>query len=99
MTALIVLVAGSAAHILVPPHDTTGWLGVALLTTFYCGAMCTLFITLPRLQTASTVALNFEPIALLGLGWVVLGQAVSTIQIAGAFLTVAAISWLALTRR
>lgn len=98
VTAAIVLVAGSAAKVLVPPLDVHGWLGIALLTVFYCGAMCTLFITLPRLHAASTVALNFEPIALIGLGWIFLGQAVTSIQIVGAFLTVGAITWLGMTR-
>jgi drug/metabolite transporter (DMT)-like permease len=98
VTALIVVVAGGATEAFALPQDAHGWLGLGLLTIFYCGAMCTLFISLPRLVPASTVALNFEPIALLGLGWIVLGQAVGPLQIAGAFLTVGAIAWLGLRK-
>jgi drug/metabolite transporter (DMT)-like permease len=54
---------------------------------------------LPRLPAAATAALNFEPIALLGLAWVVLGQAVSTLQIVGAFVTVGAIAWLGVSKK
>ena len=94
VTAGLVLAGGAAADTLGLPRDAQGWTGLGLLTVFYCGAMCTLFITLPRLAAASTVALNFEPIALLGLGWVFLGQTVAPLQSVGAFITVGAIAWL-----
>ena len=99
VTAIVMLAGGAASHGLVLPGDGTGWLGLALLTGFYCTAMCVLFILLPRLHASSTVALNFEPIALLGLGWLVLGQAVTPVQVCGAFLTVGAIVWLGLAKR
>ena len=54
---------------------------------------------LPRVPAASTAALNFEPIALLGLAWIVLGQAVTPLQIVGAFLTVGAIAWLGISKK
>ncbi len=96
---VILAVAGAAgAHAL--PADRIGWLGLSIQTAFYCVAMTTLFLTLPRLEGSSgTVALNFEPIAALGLAWIFLGQAVSPSQIAGAFLVVAAIVWLGWARR
>ena len=99
VTAAIVLAGGAAADVLALPRDLEGWTGVALLTVFYCGAMCTLFISLPRLAVASTVALNFEPIALLFLAWLFLGQSVAPLQIVGAFLTVGAIAWLGLAKK
>ena len=99
ITALIMLVGGGAAQALKFPADATGWLGIALLMVFYCIAMSSLFIVLPRLPAAATAALNFEPIALLGLAWVVLGQAVSTLQIVGAFVTVGAIAWLGVSKK
>jgi drug/metabolite transporter (DMT)-like permease len=94
ITALVVLASGAPMDALATPRDLQGWLGLLLLTICYSGAMCALFITLPRLAAASTVALNFEPIALLGMGWIFLGQAVAPLQIVGAFLTVGAIAWL-----
>jgi len=100
VTALLVLGGGGAAGALALPSDGVGWLGLALLTAFYCAAMTFLFIVLPRLGgTASTAALNFEPIALLGLAWVFLGQAVTPLQILGAFVVVGAIVWLGVAKR
>jgi len=94
VTASIVLVAGGAMHKLQLPADTTGWTGLVLLTIFYCIAISSLFFVLPRLSAASTVALNFEPIAALVLAWIFLGQTIAPLQIAGAFVTVSAIAWL-----
>src|SRR5438128_1246992 len=63
-------------------------------------AITTLFIVLPRLQgAATTVALNFEPIAILLLAWVFLDQTVAPMQILGAFLVVGAIAWLGGAKR
>ena len=48
---------------------------------------------LPRLSAASdAVALNFEPIALLFLAWVVLDQAVTPLQMLGALIVIGAIT-------
>ena len=92
VTASVVLVAGAAAQKLRLPVDATGWVGVALLAVFYCIAMSSLFFVLPRLSAASTVALNFEPIAALVLAWIFLGQMIAPLQIVGALITVAAIA-------
>jgi len=48
---------------------------------------------------SSTVALNFEPIAVLAIAWLVLGQAVSVLQVLGAFLVVGSIAWLGVSKR
>lgn len=93
VTAIVVLAAGTALNALALPRGGAGWLGLALLTIFYCIAMCTLFIVLHRIPPSSMVAMNFEPIALLGLAWVFLGQAMAPLQILGAFMTVGAIAW------
>ena len=95
VTAAVVLAIGASAHVLVLPGDAQGWLGIALLTAFYGIAMCAVFISLPRVPPSTTVALNFEPIALLGLGWVILGQAIAPLQVLGAVVTVSAIAWMA----
>lgn len=55
---------------------------------------------LPRLGSASDMAvLNFEPIAVLFLAWMLLGQSVAPLQIAGALIVVASIAVLGSARR
>ena len=99
VTAPLVLAAGFAADRLALPADAVGWIGLVCLSLFYCIAMISLFVVLPRVPATSTAALNFEPIALLALGWIFLGHALAPLQIAGALLTVGAIAWLGLMKR
>ena len=94
VTAAIVIVAAGSAGAMRLPADGVGAAGLVSLTIFYCTAMIGLFATLPRVAPATTAALNFEPIALLGLAWVFLDQRVNGLQIVGAFLTAGAIAWL-----
>jgi drug/metabolite transporter (DMT)-like permease len=94
VTAVLVLVAASAAGVQALPRDGAGWAGLALLAVFYCIAMMALFYVLPRVPATSTGALNFEPIALLVLTWLFLGHTLSALQIVGALVTVSAIAWL-----
>jgi len=99
-TAVAVALAGGATGAFVAPADATGWLGIALLSVFYGVAITALFVVLPLLGSASyAVVLNFEPISLLALGWLILGQAVSPLQVFGAFVVMGAIAWLGLTRK
>jgi drug/metabolite transporter (DMT)-like permease len=98
VTALLVIVAGAASGAHVFPRDGMGWLGLALLACFYCVAMMSLFYMLPRIPTTTTAALNFEPIALLVLSWLILDITVAPLQIVGALLTVSAIAWLGLSK-
>jgi drug/metabolite transporter (DMT)-like permease len=101
VTATLVLAGGAAAGALALPVDTTGWIGLASLTLLYGTAITSLFIVLPRLSggAASTVALNFEPIAVLAIAWLALGQSVTPLQLLGAFVVVGAIAWLGAARR
>lgn len=100
VTAVLVLAGGASAGALALPVDATGWLGIALLTLLYGIAITSLFVVLPRLGGASsTVALNFEPIAVLVLAWIFLGQAVSALQTLGAFLVVGSIAWLGVSKK
>lgn len=93
VTSTLVLAAGGMAGTLAAPVDATGWVALALLTVLYGFSLTALFVVLPRLGgSAGTVALNFEPIAVLGIAWVVLGQAISPLQIVGAFVVVGAIA-------
>jgi drug/metabolite transporter (DMT)-like permease len=97
--ALIVAVLGTAAGAFRAPADATGWLGLVLLSVFYGLAITSVFVVLPRMGSASyAVVLNFEPISLLLLGWVILGQAIAPLQIFGAFIVVGAIAWLGLRK-
>jgi drug/metabolite transporter (DMT)-like permease len=91
-TAVVVGAAGAAAGSLSLPADATGWVGLALLTLLYGAAITALFTVVPRLGAASrTAALNFEPIAALGLGWVILGQSMAPRQMVGALIVVGAV--------
>jgi drug/metabolite transporter (DMT)-like permease len=99
VTAALVIAGGAAAKAVVFPADPTGWIGLAALTIFYCIAVISLFLVLPKLPSTSSAALNGEPIALLFLAWVFLGHTVTPLQIFGAFLTVGAIVWLGVSKR
>lgn len=53
----------------------------------------------PRIGALDNAALlNFEPIASLGLAWVILGQAVAPIQVVGALIVIAAVVAIGLRR-
>lgn len=99
VTAVLVVVLASAAGAQALPREAAGWAGLALLAVFYCIAMMVLFYVLPRVPATSTGALNFEPIALLVLTWLVLGHTLSALQVLGAFVTVGAIAWLGVSKR
>jgi drug/metabolite transporter (DMT)-like permease len=100
VTAALTLAGGAAAGALRLPADPGGWAALALLTLLYGTAITSLFVVMPRLAGASsTVALNFEPIAALGMAWAVLGQAVAPLQALGALVVVGAIVWLGTAKR
>jgi drug/metabolite transporter (DMT)-like permease len=99
VTAVLVVALATAGGAQALPRDGTGFAGLALLAGFYCVAMLSLFFVLPRIPTTTTAALNFEPIALLALGWLVLGFTVTPVQLVGAVLTVSAIAWLGASKR
>ncbi len=99
VVALVTLVGGSVTNGFALPADGTGWIALALLTVFYGTAITSTFVLLPRLGTVNNAAvLNFEPIAVLGLAWLILGQAVAPLQIVGAFVVVGAIAWMGAAR-
>jgi len=98
-TAVVVAGAGAVAGNLALPADGTGWLSLALLTVLYGSAITAIFTVVPRLASPSnTAALNFEPIAALGLGWVILGQGVEPRQIVGALIVVGAVILIGMKR-
>lgn len=101
VTAAILLVLGAASGTMALPRDGTGWAGLVLLTLLYGTAITSLFTVLPKIGggAASTVALNFEPIAVIGIAWVVLDQAFKPSQMLGALVVVGAIAGLSLVKR
>jgi len=99
VTAVIVVVGATAAGIQSVPQDGLGWMGLVLLSCFYSAAMMLLFYVLPRVPSTVTGAMNIEPIALLVLTWIFLGNTVTALQAVGAFFVVGAIAWLGLMKR
>jgi len=74
------------------PQDTPGWTGLGVLMLLYSVGFSVLFVAMPRLDMARNASvMNIEPIATLFMGWVVLGQWVSPMQLLGAFVVVAGI--------
>jgi drug/metabolite transporter (DMT)-like permease len=95
VVAAMALAGGAAAGDFAMPTDGTGWIALLLLSVFYGTAITSLFVLLPKLGAVNNMAiLNFEPIAVLGIAWVALGQAVAPLQIVGAFIVVGAIMWM-----
>ena len=100
VVGMVTLIAGTVTNGFALPVDGTGWIALALLTVFYGTAITSMFVLLPRLGAVNNAAVhNFEPIAVLGLAWPILGQAVAPLQIAGAFIVVGAIAWMGASKR
>ena len=100
VVAVVTLAGGAATNGFALPTDGTGWIALALLTAFYGTAITSMFVLLPRLGMVHNAAvLNFEPIAVLAIAWVVLGQAVAPLQVVGAFIVVGAIMWMGAVRK
>jgi drug/metabolite transporter (DMT)-like permease len=77
------------------PQAPTGWWGLALLTLLYGSGITLLFTVLPRLGVVGNSAImNVEPVLALVLAWLVLGQSIAPVQVAGALLVVGAVIWL-----
>jgi drug/metabolite transporter (DMT)-like permease len=100
VVAVLVTAVGAPAGLLALPADATGWTGLGLLTLFYGTAITALFVLQPRLGAATDIAsLNFEPIAVLILGWAILGQSLEPRQVAGALIVIGAIVALGTAKR
>ncbi len=82
------------------PDAAAGWWGLAALTLLYGTAFTIMFTLLPKLGVVgSSPILNVEPVAALAMAWLVLGQAIAPVQVAGALLVVGAVMALGLRRR
>lgn len=82
------------------PNASAGWWGLAALTLLYGTAFTIMFTVLPRLGVVGNSAImNVEPVFALILAWLILGQSIAPVQIAGALLVVGAVMTLGLRRR
>ena len=95
--ALVVVAAQGGFHL---PQANPGWWGLAALTFLYGTAFTIMFTVLPKLGVAGNSAImNVEPVFALVLAWLLLGQTIATIQVAGALIVVGAVMWLGLRKR
>ncbi len=79
------------------PNAPAGWWGLATLTVLYGTAFTIMFTLLPKLGVVgSSPIMNVEPVFALGLAWLLLGQSIALIQVAGALLVVGAVMALGL---
>lgn len=106
-TATTMLVAGLIALVTVGlqggfhwPQAPAGWGGLAALTFLYGTAFTIMFTVLPKLGVVGNSAImNVEPVFALILAWLILGQAIAPVQVAGALLVVGAVMVLGLRKR
>lgn len=82
------------------PQHAAGWWGLAALTLLYGTAFTIMFTVLPRLGVVGNSAImNVEPVCALVLAWLILGQAIAPVQVAGALLVVGTVMVLGLRKR
>jgi drug/metabolite transporter (DMT)-like permease len=82
------------------PQTSTGWVGLCLLTLLYGTGITILLAVLPRLGVVSnSPILNIEPVVVLVLAWLILGQTLAPMQIAGGLIVVAVVMALGLRKR
>ena len=82
------------------PRAAAGWWGLAALTFLYGTAFTIMFTLLPKLGVVgSSPIMNVEPVFALVLAWLLLGQAIAPMQLAGALIVVGAVMALGLRRR
>lgn len=81
------------------PQSSQGWWGLAALTLLYGSGFTVMFTVLPKLGVGRYAAvMNVEPIFALVLAWIILGQAIAPLQVAGGLIVVGAVMWLGLNR-
>ena len=97
LIALAVVAAQGGFHL---PQATPGWWGLAALTFLYGTAFTIMFTVLPKLGVAGNSAImNVEPVFALVLAWLILGQSIAAVQVAGALLVVGTVMVLGLRKR
>ena len=99
-SALVALLAVGVQGGFHLPQAAPGWWGLAALTCLYGTGFTLMFTVLPRLGVVGNSAiLNVEPVFALVLAWLVLGQSIAPVQVAGALLVVGAVVVLGLRKR
>ncbi|MEX6503545.1 EamA family transporter [Pseudomonas zhanjiangensis] len=84
---------------LATPDARVGWLALGVLALLYGTGFTLLFICMPRLDMMRNApVMNIEPVATLLLGWLILGQTLSQLQLLGGAIVVAGIVLLAYRR-
>jgi drug/metabolite transporter (DMT)-like permease len=82
------------------PTAAPGWWGLGALSLLYGTAFTVLFTLLPKLGVVgSSPILNVEPVAALGMAWLLLDQAIAPMQVLGALIVVGTVMVLGLRRR
>ena len=82
------------------PQAPAGWLGLAALTFLYGTAFTIMFTVLPKLGVVGNSAImNVEPVFALVLAWLILGQVIAPVQVAGALVVVGAVMGMGLRKR
>ena len=100
IVGVLALAGGLAQGGLHWPNAAAGWWGLLALSVLYGTAFTMLFTLLPKLGVVgNSPILNVEPVAALGMAWLILGQSVAPIQWVGAVLVVGTVMGLGLRRR
>jgi drug/metabolite transporter (DMT)-like permease len=74
------------------PNSTSGWIGFIAAPLCYTFAIIFLFVVLAKIGSLKTALLmNLEPVSSVLLGYVILSQALNTLQLLGIALVVAAV--------
>ena len=82
------------------PQAAAGWWGLAGLTFLYGTAFTIMFTVLPKLGVAGNSAImNVEPVCAMVLAWLLLGQSIAPMQVAGALVVVGTVMALGLRKR
>ena len=75
------------------PQTNTGWASLGIGTASYAAAITTVFIAVSLAGPVPvTLSMNLEPVASMALGFIVLGQLLSGIQLLGAGLVIMAVT-------
>lgn len=82
------------------PTNMLGWIGVWGNSVFYAVAIIGLFAAVARLGALKTsMFLNLEPIGTIAIAWLVHGQRLAPVQLAGAALVIGAVVYMSWPRR
>ncbi|MBT3929472.1 MAG: DMT family transporter [Rhodospirillaceae bacterium] len=86
--AVVTWIAGDYAL----PETLAGWTGFLIGPSAYAAAIVTVFVAISLAGPApAAMSMNVEPVASLTFGFLILGQALSSLQILGAGLVIAAV--------